>query len=241
MRQVIRSAVSGVTGVEVVGESGDGEEALALYEELQPRVVMVDIDLPGKSGLELAREIFDINPWTYLVFCTGFSEYRDKAFEVYAFDYLVKPFRVERIGRTMNRILAVESAKAGGTKIEAPVLRGVSVQGARMFRDAEKFLMIDLKDIVFITRENRKTMVHYIGGKVLTDETLGTLEEQLRDQNFFRSHKGFLINLHHVKELVPCGKSTYQVIMANTRERPLITWDKLRELERMTKSVVVGK
>ncbi len=79
------------------------------------------------------------------------------------------------------------------------------------------------------------------GGKVLTDETLGTLEEQLREQMFFRSHKGFLINLNHVKELVPCGKSTYQVVMANTRERPLITWDRLRELEKMTRSAVIGR
>ncbi|HBV98238.1 MAG: LytTR family transcriptional regulator [Peptococcaceae bacterium BICA1-7] len=239
MRQVISGAVMGVPGVEVVGQSGDGMEALELYEELRPRVVMVDIDLPGKSGLDLAREIFDINPWTYLVFCTGYSDYRDKAFEIYAFDYLVKPFRVERIGQTMSRILAVESAREGDAKIDAPVSRSTPVQGARLFRDAEKFLMIDLKDIVFITRENRKTMVHYVGGKVLTDETLGTLEDQLRDQMFFRAHKGFLINLHHVKELVPCGKSTYQVVMANTRERPLITWDKLRELEKMTKGVVV--
>jgi len=237
MRQVIKNAVTGVPGVEVVGESGDGVTALEMYEDLRPRVVMVDIDLPGMSGLELAQEIFDINPWTYLVFCTGFSDYRDKAFEIYAFDYLVKPFKIERISQTMSRILDLEKARSSERpKIDNPSLGRVSAQGARLFRDAERFLMIDLKDIIFVTRENRKTMVHYVGGKVLTDETIGAMEEQLRDQLFFRSHKGFLINLNHVKELVPCGKSTYQVIMDNTKERPLITWDKIRELERFAKS-----
>jgi len=237
MRQVIKNAVGNYPGVKVLGEAGDGVEALKLYESLRPRVVMIDIDLPGKNGLDLAREIFDINPWTYIVFCTGFFEYRDKAFEIYAFDYLVKPFKPERINQTLDRIMAIESSRSGeAEKVELKTVKRVAVQGARLFRDAEKFLMIDLKDIVFITRENRKTTVHYSGGKVLTEETLGALEEQLREQMFFRSHKGFLINLNLVKELVPCGKSTYQVVMANTSERPLMTWDKLRELEHMTKN-----
>lgn len=237
MRQVIRNAVGSSPGVEVLGEADNGNEALKLYERLRPRVVMIDIDLPGKNGLDLAREIFDINPWTYIVFCTGFSEYRDKAFEIYAFDYLVKPFKIERITQTMNRIVDIEKSRASEAhRAEIKPVKKVAVQGARLFRDAEKFLMIDLKDIVFITRENRKTTVHYTGGKVLTEETLGSLEEQLKEQMFFRSHKGFLINLNLVKELLPCGKSTYQVVMANTSERPLMTWDKLRELEHMTKN-----
>lgn len=238
MRQVIKNAVADVPGVEVVGEAGDGEVALGIYESLRPRVVLVDIDLPGKNGLDLAREIFDINPWTYLVFCTGYSQYRDEAFEIYAFDYLVKPFRIERISQTMNRIVALERAKSGeARKVEMPAPPPrVALQGAKLFRGAEKYIMIDLKDIVFITRENRKTTVHYVGGKLITDESLGALEEQLSGQMFFRSHKGFLINLNLVRELVPCGKSTFQVVMANTGERPLMTWDKLRELENMNKN-----
>ncbi|KJR96465.1 MAG: LytTR family transcriptional regulator [Peptococcaceae bacterium BRH_c4a] len=237
MRQVIRNAVGASPGIVVLGEADNGNEALKLYERLRPRVVMVDIDLPGKNGLDLAQEIFDINPWTYIVFCTGFSEYRDKAFEIYAFDYLVKPFKIERITQTMNRIVAIERSRASeARKVEIQPVKNAAVQGSKLFRDAEKFLMIDLKDIVFITRENRRTTVHYAGGKVLTEETLGSLEEQLKKQMFFRSHKGFLINLNLVKEMIPCGKSTYQVVMANTSERPLMTWDKLRELENMTKN-----
>ncbi|MCL6476815.1 MAG: LytTR family DNA-binding domain-containing protein [Peptococcaceae bacterium] len=236
MRQVIKAAVKDVPGADVVGEAEDGFTALQLYEEQRPRVVLIDIDLPGKNGIILAQEIFDINPWTYIIFCTGFSEYRDKAFEIYAFDYLVKPFKVERITQTIKRILDIETARRGEpVREEIPVKKWGDIQGARLFKDTDKILMIDLKEVIFITKEDRKTVVHYIGGKVNTDESLGALEEQLRDQMFFRSHKGFLINLNMVKELVPCGKSTYQVVMANTQERPLMTWDKLRELDDMIK------
>lgn len=71
---------------------------------MQTRVVFVDIDLPGKNGLDLAREIFAINPWTYIVFATGYDNHMDEAYEVYAFDYLVKPFKLDRMKKTMERI-----------------------------------------------------------------------------------------------------------------------------------------
>ncbi len=236
MRQVIKNAVRDVRGADVVGEADDGIAALSMFEDLRPRVVIIDIDLPGKNGLSLAQEIFDVDPWTYIIFCTGFSEYRDKAFEIYAFDYLVKPFRVERITQTISRILEIESGRAKEpVRTDTPARKWGSAQGARLFRGADKILMIDLKDIIFFTKEERRTVVHYVGGKVETDEPLGVLEDQLKDQMFFRSHKGFLINLHMIKELLPCGKSTYQVVMANTGQRPLMTWDKLKELDELTK------
>ncbi|MFZ5596971.1 MAG: LytR/AlgR family response regulator transcription factor [Bacillota bacterium] len=236
IRQIIKRTAGKIPGVEVVGEAGGGVKALKMYEALRPKVVTIDIDIPEKNGLELARDIFDVNPWTYIVFCTGFPEFRDKAFEIYAFDYLVKPFKMERIKQTLSRIMAIDSSRtgnAGGSGFE--IQQKSLVKGSKLFRDADRYLMIDFKDIIFITRENRKTTVHYFGGKIYTDETLSSLEEQLRGQMFYRSHKGFLINLNMVRELVPCGKSTYQVVMANTLERPLMTWEKLRELENMTR------
>jgi len=225
--------------VEIAGEAEDGVLALKLYERRRPKVVLIDIDLPKRNGLDLAQEIFDINPWTYLVFCTGFAEYREKAFEVYAFDYLVKPFKLDRIAKTIKRIIAMESARIyDPAKEPKPMFAKDEPHGSRLFRDADRFLKIDYKDIIFITRENRKTVVHYTGGKVNTDETMGALEEQLKDNMFFRAHKGFLININMIREIVPCGKSTYQVVMAHTAERPLMTWERLRELDGMTKKVV---
>ena len=236
MAQVIKKAVRDVPGVEVVGEAEDGISALQMYEELRPQVVIIDIDLPGKNGLTLAQDIFDVSPWTYLVFCTGFSEYRAKAFELYAFDYLVKPFRLDRISQTIKRILEVESRRPEVAVVqEAPSKKTMSVQGTRLFKDADKIIMLNLKDIIFFTKEDRRTVAYYNGGKVVAEETLGTLEEQLKEQMFFRAHKGFLINLTLIKEFIPCGKSTYQVVMANTNQKPLMTWDKLKELDDIMK------
>ncbi len=237
MRQVIRNAVRDVAGVDAIREAEDGATALQMFEVLRPQVVIVDIDLPGMNGLSLAQEIFDIDPWTYIIFCTGFPEYRDKAFEIYAFDYLVKPFRVDRMAQTLRRIVDIEFSRTREPAVLDAQFRGRGqVHGARLFRDADRILMIDLKDVIFFTKEERRTVVHYVGGKVMSEESLGALEEQLRGQMFFRSHKGFLINLGMVRELVPCGKSTYHVVMSHTSQRPLMTWDKLKELDELMRS-----
>jgi DNA-binding LytR/AlgR family response regulator len=232
MSQVILSSISEISGIEIVGDASDGIAALEIFERFLPQVVIVDIDLPGMDGITLAKEIFEINPWIYLVFSTGFPDYRAEAFELYAFDYLVKPFRMDRIKQTLDRIIKLESNKIKAVAPSDSVVKNwASNQGTRIFRDTDKIVMLNLKEIIFFTKEDRKTIAYYNGGKVAVEETLAFLEDKLKDQMFYRAHKGFLINLPMIREFIPCGKSTYQIVMANTNQKPLITWDKLKELD----------
>lgn len=238
MRHVIKKVVEEVEGVEVIGEAGDGLEAVKLIEELSPQVVFVDIDLPGKNGVELAQEIFDINPWTFIVFATAFSEFRDQAFDVYAFDYLVKPFKMNRVRQTMERIRLVLSGKVAGGPI--PLLKDFNdtLNRKRLFRNDSKLMYLNLDDIIFVTREGRKSTIYYIGGQFETNENLTDLEGQLGGYPFFRSHSGFIVNLKMLKELTLTGRSSYELVMANTKKKPLMTIEKLKELEKLTKSKI---
>ena len=111
MSHVLNRTLSQIPGVEILGEAADGITALDMVEKLNPRVVFIDIDLPGKNGVELAREICDINPQTILIFATAFDDHTHEAFEVYAFDYLIKPFKLDRIKKTMERIKRQESLR----------------------------------------------------------------------------------------------------------------------------------
>ena len=104
MRLVMRRLVEQAEGYELVGEAADGAELLRLYDALRPEVVLMDVEMPEMTGVECARAIQDRDPRTVLVFATAHEEYMASAFEVYAFDYLVKPFRVERALQTLSRI-----------------------------------------------------------------------------------------------------------------------------------------
>lgn len=237
MRQVIKKVVEESEDVEVIGEAGDGIEAVKLIEELAPQVVFVDIDLPGKNGVELAQEIFDINPWTFIVFATAFNEFRGEAFGVYAFDYIVKPFKMNRLRQTMERIKQVMYGKAASRPIPGLVNLKEQLNRKLLFRDNDKLVYLNLDDIIYVTRESRKTIIYFIdGGQVGTNENLSSLEKRFGGYPFFRSHKGFIVNLRMVKELIPSGTSSYELVMANTRKKPLMTFDKLRELEEMMKT-----
>ncbi|OPX90542.1 MAG: Transcriptional regulatory protein YehT [Pelotomaculum sp. PtaB.Bin104] len=230
MRHVIKKVVEEVEGVEVVGEAGDGLQAEKLIEELTPQVVFLDIDMPGKTGLELAREIFDLNPWTFIVFATGFNEFRSEAFDVYAFDYLVKPFKLNRLRQTMTRIKAVIEGKTAGKQVPDLTKPTALPEKTRFFRGNNEYIHLDLDDIIFITREDRKTVIHHTEGVFRITESLASLEKQLQGYHFLRSHKGFIVNLRMVKKIIPFSRENYELVMANTDKKPLMTWENAKKL-----------
>lgn len=109
IRLLIRKLVEKNKGFEVVGEAADGESAVSLTESLNPDVIFMDVEMAKLNGIECAMRIQDINPKAIIIFATGHEEYMPKAFELYAFDYIVKPFNVQRIHKTLDRILELFS------------------------------------------------------------------------------------------------------------------------------------
>ena len=92
MRLIEKKMIARVEGFELVGEARDGLECIELVEQLRPQIVFLDVEMPGKTGVEAARIIQDMDPSIILIFATAHDQYMGDAFEVYAFDYLVKPF-----------------------------------------------------------------------------------------------------------------------------------------------------
>ena len=104
MRLVLRKLVERAEGFEMVGEAVNGQEGLELFEQLRPDVVFLDVEMPVMDGVEAARRMQDMDPRAALIFATAHEGYREEAFSVYAFDYLVKPFKNERVLETLGRI-----------------------------------------------------------------------------------------------------------------------------------------
>ena len=114
MRTVMRKVVEKAAGYTLVGEAENGAQLLELYDQTRPDVVLMDVEMPEMTGIECARIIQDRNPRTVLVFATAHEQYMRSAFEVYAFDYLVKPFKLERALNTLALIrerLTAQSAR----------------------------------------------------------------------------------------------------------------------------------
>jgi DNA-binding LytR/AlgR family response regulator len=232
MRRILKHVLAEIPGVDIVGEAKNGRQLVQMVEELEPEVIFLDIDMPEVSGIEASKEIFDINPNIFIIFATGFNCYAREAFEVYAFDYLVKPFDLERIRQTVKRIkeLKTEREQVALLKRENPLPREGNLKLKVLSNDRSAF--INVPEIIFITRNERKTIIYGMGDVVVqTYDSLQRLEEKLEEHGLFRCHKGFIINPGMVIELSPWGSKTYLVKLANTKETALMTLEHAKEFQ----------
>ena len=240
MRLVMRKLVERAEGYRLAGEAEDGDQLIALYDECHPQVVLMDVEMPGKTGIECARAIQDRDPRTVIVFATAHEEYMKSAFEVYAFDYLVKPFRVERALETLARI----RDRLGGGVVEpvapvapvAPVVptnKPVSVPGRIMLKHREGVSFLDLADIAMVMRENRATIVLMKdGARYTVSDGMAELDERLPDDLFFRTHKSYIVNLNLIESIAPYGRWTFIVKLKGLKDDALITHERFEALQK---------
>ena len=235
MRLVIRKLVSRVEGFTLCAEACNGQEAVELAERIKPDLVFLDVEMPVMNGIECARSIQDMDPSTVIIFATAHDAYMGDAFEVYAFDYLVKPFKVERVLQTLERAkarLLRRYGEAGEGSTSVSKVR--AAEGRMMLHHRNGVSFIDLKDILLVQREDRATVLYTVGDeRYVTGDSLSDMEERLPKESFFRCHKSYIINLNHIKDITPYGRWTYVVRLVGTKHDALITHDKYDELEQM--------
>ena len=233
MRTVIRKIVSKVEGFVLVAEASDGKTALELAEQLKPDVVFLDVEMPEMNGIETARAIQDQNPNIVIIFATAYEGYMGDAFEVYAFDYLMKPFKVERVIQTLERVR--ERLRMRIDRPVTPRKAAPSVASGRMMlRHKDGVTFVDYQDILLVQRENRSTVIITKDEeRFVTTDSLTEMEGRLPSDVFFRCHKSYIINLNHIKDITPYGRWTYVVRLEGTQNDALITHEKYEELEKM--------
>lgn len=233
MRMVMRKIIARNPDYELIGEAANGQEMLDLFDAKAPQAVILDVEMPVMTGIECARAIQDRAPLTVIIFATAHECYRSDAFEVYAFDYLLKPFKLERALKTLElikmRLNRDQNQPAAAVKIPKRTVRE-----RLMLRHKEGLTFVDIQDILLIQREERMTSIHTgSGGVYITSDSLGDLEERLPMDVFFRSHKSYIININHIQSVTPYGRWTFVVKIRGTQQDALITHERFEELEKM--------
>ena len=229
-----REAGKDILQVTNLNYTQDGVQLLTLVEQEKPQLVFLDVEMPGKTGVECARVIQDMNPAIVLIFATAHDEYMGDAFEVYAFDYLLKPFKKERVMQTLERAKKrIRHQTDGETPLPVhPTPHQVS--GRLMLHHKDGVSFLNVSDIVLVQREDRTTVFYTASGeRYVTSDSLSDTEARLDSSIFFRCHKSYIINLNHIKNITPYGRWTYIVHLQGTEQDALITHEKYEELEKM--------
>lgn len=221
MRFVLKRALSKFSNVKIVGEASNGKEAVHLVETLKVDGVFMDVEMPNMDGIEAAKLMLDIQPKIMLIFITAHQQYMPQAFELYAFDYMIKPFKLERLKQTLNRMISTLSP---------------SISDTLLIKNREQMSILNQDEIILIQRENRNTVIITSTNKYITTQTLSELEQKLNKNIFIRSHKSYIINKDKINQLLPYGRWTYIVKFKDIQEDALVTSQKIKELENIYKN-----
>jgi two-component system LytT family response regulator len=227
MRFVLNKALSRYEEIKIVKEVATGQEAVSAFDDEVIDIAFLDVDMPGINGVEAAKLILDINPKCYIVFITAHDSYMQDAFSLYAFDYIVKPFKLERLHQTIERI--IETQGLIGLVPREPVAELVE---ELMFRVKDGLVVVKKEDIILVERLNRQTIVVTKNGEFTINKTLQEVEAYLEGVDFMRSHKSYIIRLDAIESIHNYGRWTYIVKFRNTKHDALLTKEKAKWLEK---------
>jgi two-component system, LytTR family, response regulator AlgR len=181
----------------IVGEAQNGQQALELCSQLAPDVVLLDISMPGISGIETARHLDTLDKPPAVIFTTAYDDYAIEAFDARAIGYVLKPVRRERLER------ALEQAARLGSGLLRDVVGPSGVAERRhhvCVRARGELKLIPIPDIDYFLADQKYVRVRHRGGEDLLDDSLKTLEEEFADR-FVRIHRGALVAVQKIETL----------------------------------------
>ena len=223
MRDMLRKRLSEVwPELNIVAESANGIEAIALAGKHQPDIVFLDIRMPGLSGIEAARMLFNR---CHVVFITAYDQYAIEAFEQGALDYLLKPVNAERLKVACTRLQArlgkqpdnierqlSQLIRQTTGKPEREYLHWIQAQVGNSLR------MISTREILFFRADEKYTRVQTLQGEVLIRKTLKELAEELDPNEFWRIHRSTLVRVDAIAEVTRDLRGRQMVRVRNSQE-----------------------
>jgi len=194
-RAELRRLLKAFPEIAIVGEAVNGDDAVEKIGELDPDLIFLDIQMPGRSGFDVL-EALDRVP--AVIFTTAFDEYALKAFEVSAIDYLLKPVDPQRLAGALSKAMRgyrpQEGEEGGGAET-------ISEEEQIFVKDGERCWFVKLGDIVLLESEGNYTRLYFNGNKPCILRSLNYLESRLDPRRFFRASRKHIINLKWVESI----------------------------------------
>ena len=226
-RDELAYLLKNVGDVNVLAQGKNGLEAVNLIREHNPDLVFLDVQMPGLDGFGVIKKLIDRKvPLPKIVFATAFDQYAVKAFEVNAVDYILKPFDKKRVAQSIERARAEIQEGAGPEEKFDTLVRMLESQKSAaakiLIKAAGRLFLTDQKDICYATIEDGVISVVTSGHAGMEGQsncrTLEELFESLDTNIFWRAHRSFLVNINHIREVIPWFKSSYQLRMDDRKQ-----------------------
>ena len=219
-RKILREELELIPEIAIVGEAGNGKEALQKIGKLQPDLVFLDLQMPVMSGFEVVRGLTG-TPLPIIVIVTAFDQHAIQAFEAGAIDYLLKPVGQGRLHRAIERAksminrpieIANELAKIASVNTPSNAARSRRVVG----RNGADYILLDADEVLAFQAERELVWIITVKQRLLATQSLRAIEERLGEPQFQRVHRNAIVNVNHVRKLSALSSQRWTITLSNS-------------------------
>lgn len=204
-REELKYFIRTYSNIKIEGEFEDGIEVLKYIQQNEVDVIFLDINIPSLNGVILAQNISKFSKKPDIVFITAYKEYAVEAFEIEAFDYLLKPYHEERIISMLKKLELKHSKENYLEKTKNNIENKINLH------ENEKIIVVSLDNIYYCEAKDRVTHVFTKDGEYTANMSITEFYEGLPKDKFFKSHRSYIVNIIKIKEIIPWFNNTYNL------------------------------
>ena len=203
-REELKYFIKNYSSIEIVDEFEDGMEVLKFIQNNEVDVIFLDINIPSLDGVLLAKNISKFSRKPYIVFITAYKEHAVEAFEIEAFDYILKPYHETRIISMLKKLeMSYNQQKDGFHKSSV-------ISKINLWKN-EKIIVVDMNDIYYCAAMERVTHVFTKNEEYSVNASISEFYNSLPKDKFFKCHRSYIVNIAKIKEIIPWFNNTYNL------------------------------
>ncbi|HDR89922.1 MAG TPA: response regulator [Bacteroidetes bacterium] len=212
-RDIIRHYLRNHPSVEIIGEYADGFTGLKAIQDLRPDLVILDIQMPRLTGLEIL-ELLD--EWPAVIFVTAYDRYAIRAFELSAVDYLLKPFSEERLKEAVDKAVKRTGGRNAGDEVQA-LMNAAREQVKHIERlvvkAGSRIHILSLDDIRYFEAVDDYVKIHTEKERYMKKMTMKYLEDRLDGKEFIRIHRSYIVAVKEIRSIEKYGRESYLALL----------------------------
>ena len=221
-REELKYFINEASKITIDGEFDDSIEALKYIQENEPDIIFLDISMPKLDGMALAHIINDLNKKIIVVFITAYKEHALEAFEIEAFDYILKPYSEERIITTLKRL---ENLK--NQSIENSIKNKIAL------KKNDKLKVINISEIFYCKADEKRTQIFTQDNKYIENCSISDFYKKLPKNIFFRTHRSYIVNIDKITEIIPWFNNTYMIKLKDMDEEIPVSRNNLNSFKNL--------
>lgn len=225
-REELKHFIKNYSSIEIVDEFEDGIDVLKFIQKNEIDIIFLDINIPSLDGVLLAKNISKFSRKPYIVFITAYKEHAVEAFEIEAFDYILKPYHESRIISMLKKLEITHNH-------EKDNLHKSSISNKINLWKNEKIIVVDLDDIYYCIAKERVTYVFTKDEEYSVGMSITEFYNSLPKDRFFRCHRSYIVNITKIREIIPWFNNTYNLKLQGINYEVPVSRSNLKEFRQL--------